>query len=199
MEYGGNPEGSLPARRRRARQSPISCRGAALELRLTRRISLLPFGVRSRAECGLTPMNIHKVLVTVACAGLIGTAARAETDGERIQGNWSVQKMTRRGQELPENEVKELAVAFENDQFLAKRGDKVAESCTFTLDETKSPKAIDMQPPKSKGKRPALGIYKLEGDKLTMIWRKEGKERPTDFDAAKAADTTFVVLERAKK
>src|SRR5687767_11772381 len=106
-------------------------------------------------------MNIHKLLVTVACACLISTTAQAETDAERFQGNWTVQKMTRQGKDLPEEAVKELRVTFEGDKFLAKRGDKVAETSTFTLDETKSPKTIDMLPANKTEKRPAQGIYKL--------------------------------------
>jgi uncharacterized protein (TIGR03067 family) len=147
-------------------------------------------------------MNIQRLMIAVAAAGafLIPTNTRAETDAERFQGNWTVQKMVRQGQDAPEDRMKELRVAFEGDKFLVKRGDKVAETSIFTLDETKNPKTINMQPANSTEKRPAQGIYKLEGEKLSMIWRKEGGERPADFDAAKAGrDAVFIVLEREKK
>jgi uncharacterized protein (TIGR03067 family) len=147
-------------------------------------------------------MNIYSFIVAVggACVCLVSTSARAETDAERFQGTWTVQKMTRQGQEVPDEKVKQLRVSFEGDKFLAKREDKVAEASTFTLDEAKNPKTIDMLPAKTTEKRPAQGIYKLEGDKLTMIWRKEGKERPADFDAAAAGpEVVFIVLHREKK
>ena len=147
-------------------------------------------------------MKIHKLIIAVAAAGAcaVSTMAHAETDAERFQGNWTVQKMTRQGKDLPEEKVKELRVTFEGDKFLAKRGDKVAESSTFTLDETKNPKTIDMLPANKTEKRPAQGIYKLEGDKLSMLWRKEGGERPADFDATKVGpEAVMIVLEREKK
>ena len=110
-----------------------------------------------------------------------------------------MQKLTRQRQDLPEEKVKEMRISFEGDKLLAKRGGKVAESSTFSLDETKNPKTIDMLQANSKEKRPAQGIYKLEGDKLSMIWRKEGGERPADFDATKAGpEVVIIVLEREK-
>jgi uncharacterized protein (TIGR03067 family) len=149
-------------------------------------------------------MTIHKLIIAVAVAAAgacaVSTIAHAETDAERFQGSWTVQKMVRQGKDSPEEKMKELRVSFEGDKFIVKREKKGAETSTFTLDETKNPKTIDMLPATASEKRPAHGIYKLEGDKLSMIWRKEGGERPADFDGTKAGgDAMFVVLAREKK
>jgi hypothetical protein len=43
-----------------------------------------------------------------------------------------------------------------------------------------------------------LGIYKFEGDKLTLFIANPGQERPTEFKGKPGARTVMLVMERAK-
>jgi uncharacterized protein (TIGR03067 family) len=56
---------------------------------------------------------------------------------------------------------------------------------TFRLDDSKSPRRIDMKvervEPAGPEDLPGEGIYKIDGDSLTIAWRSISKDRPADF------------------
>jgi RNA polymerase sigma factor (sigma-70 family) len=72
-------------------------------------------------------------------------------------------------------------------------------SFSYTLDPSARPKAIDFELPRSmiRGpKRKMLGIYKLEGDRLTVALSSEA--RPTAFAAKKESKTGVYVFRRGE-
>jgi uncharacterized protein (TIGR03067 family) len=77
--------------------------------------------------------------------------------------------------------------------------DKEVENGTYKLDAAKKPAAIDLiigKGGKDEGKT-QLGIYKLEGDVLTVaIAEANSKTRPSSFEGVKGVEVT--TLKRAK-
>src|SRR5262249_10464273 len=63
----------------------------------------------------------------------------------------------------------------------------------FTLDPTRDPKEIDVTPANGAGRK--LGIYRLEGDRLTLRLGAAGARRPKRFETGDTS--TAVVLRRA--
>jgi len=70
---------------------------------------------------------------------------------------------------------------------------------TYKLDLSEKPPKIDLTWAEfaNKGKVD-LGIYRLEGDKLTLCTSQIGKERPQAFEAKEGSGHTLLHLERAK-
>ena len=71
----------------------------------------------------------------------------------------------------------------------------------FTVDPKRSPPAVDLVTnTKAANTSRLLGIYKVEGDTLTIYGtRAKGAERPTRFEAPEGSGITVYVLKRAKK
>ena len=170
-------------------------------------------GVVSAAAAGLaqkelTAMFVKKLVLSVAVGvGVLGAAglgwygwaaARADetatkTDKDKLQGKWKITEAVLHGRPLP----LERAVALLGDTVEFK-GDKVTlrTESTFTLDPSKSPKWIDM--PSADG-RGFVGVYALDGDKLTLHCAVPGSApRPTELEFKKGVNTTRLVLERVR-
>lgn len=180
-------------------------------------------GVVSAAAAGLaqqelTAMFVKKLVLSVAVGvGVLGAAglgwygvaavrgqARAEpragqtaakSDKELVQGKWKITEAAVFGRRLPVDK----AVAILGGDTMEFKGDKVAlrGEMAFTLDPSKSPKWIDMSTADGKG---AVGVYALDGDKLTLHYVATGSAaRPTDLEFRQGGNTTRLVLERMKK
>jgi uncharacterized protein (TIGR03067 family) len=129
----------------------------------------------------------------------VGAAEDKKPDQDKFQGDWKIVSVSAAGMD-PEN--KDQLVGLE----LAFRGGKVSVEpfeLEFQLDASKDPREIDFTILKSpnegeKGKE-VPGVYKREGDKLTVHFSYPGGPRPADFECKQGTRTTLVVLERVKK
>jgi uncharacterized protein (TIGR03067 family) len=66
----------------------------------------------------------------------------------------------------------------------------------YKLDETKKPKEMTV----THDGKTMLGIYKLEGDKLTVcIANEDDNTRPTEFVSKDGTQTMLIVMKREKK
>jgi RNA polymerase sigma factor (sigma-70 family) len=110
-------------------------------------------------------------------------------DLARLQGRWKLVKLEpAKFQEKQDIlwDIKDHTV-----RVLLKGEEKL--SCDFTLDEKADPKRIDISIPQDSGTiKTALGIYKLEGDTLTICQSRPERDAPKEFKAA--ADGPFPSL-----
>lgn len=122
-------------------------------------------------------------LATVAglwVATLAATAAEQPATTE-LEGSWHVQSMETAGEKSAEKDVREYVLVFEGNRFSLSYGDEPYKG-TYTVDRTKNPKWIDSTAIDKQGnKQTAKGIYKIDGDILTIAWADPGDDRPTMF------------------
>ena len=146
------------------------------------------------------------LLVTAAMATgsllMCPSAHAGDDDGKLLQGKWQVVSARQNGAPFPKDRVANMFILIEKDEIRVSVADtKSVQGAKFAVDPKKNPKQInftketldiewgeqlhlklfrryrwaDGKPAPAEGN--AEGIYKLDGDSLTLCWRTtEGKE-----------------------
>ncbi len=123
--------------------------------------------------------------------------AAADAERAKFQGNWRFVSMEVQGERKPDTEFSKYKVVFQGDQWTVSEGDRIAAQSFFRVDPTKTPKTIDIVDI-DKG-RIIRGIYRLEGDRLTVCDRGAKKGgRPVEFATKPDSGFVLVVLNRVK-
>ena len=115
------------------------------------------------------------------------------------QGTWAVVSQVRDGQDAPANVVASIRRVVEGDHVTWIREGKNFAGTKVVYDVTKSPHALDLIPDGGphRGEH-VLGIYKLEGDTLTICVADPGEPRPSAFEAAAGSKRTLQTFKRIK-
>lgn len=125
---------------------------------------------------------------------------------KKLQGTWQVTKFIESSEKpAPPAEVEEMTFEFKDDQLRISKVKNVRgpEPFKYALDPSKTPGAIDVyflgDP-----RKPTEGIYKLEGDELTICLSGavvDGKmpPRPREFKASKANFYVLFVMKKVKR
>jgi uncharacterized protein (TIGR03067 family) len=134
-------------------------------------------------------------LFVLALAANAQERGARKTDQELIQGTWWIVGLENGGKQQSDKGFKGNSMTFSkarlgNTLTLVERGHKEVEFA-YTLDPAKSPKEINLA---IKGNK-ALGIYKLEGDDLTICVGLTGT-RPSDFATRGGGDSETFTLKR---
>lgn len=133
---------------------------------------------------------------------VVGAPAPKETpkaDPAKIEGEWVVVKYTRGGKDDEEREKGQTFVIADG-KIAVLRGTQRREEVEYKLDPKADPPKIDLIPPAKEKEGTIPGIYKLEGDTLTLCFPKGGKEdRPTKFESPAGSRIVVITMKRAKK
>jgi uncharacterized protein (TIGR03067 family) len=136
--------------------------------------------------------------LTTALVLTVGASAQdAKKEQALLQGKWKAVKLEIEGKEIPANELAELKITVEGDQFIGKKGAGEPEKNLMKLDPAKKPKAIDLTPQSGPTEGMTLqGIYTLDGDTLKMCLALPGANRPDAFAAGEMR--VLITLQRVK-
>lgn len=135
-----------------------------------------------------------RLAILITCTLIAAGLSRAGDPGKEqksLQGTWVFSKDDKKGQ-----------LTFAGNKFTFMMDDETFKG-TFKIHPGKKPKGIDMtvQEGKKYEGKTSLGIYKLEGDKLTWCANEPGREeRPTEFSGGTGdKKMLLVVMDRKKK
>jgi uncharacterized protein (TIGR03067 family) len=118
--------------------------------------------------------------------------AAVKTDREKIQGSWALVSSEAGDRKSSAEEVKKSAtkLEFAGEKVLVAQGDG-SQLATFRLDPAKEPKEIDLVLLKTEVHK---GIYKLDGDTLTICKSHPPEERPAEFATTKGSKWPMVLV-----
>jgi uncharacterized protein (TIGR03067 family) len=133
----------------------------------------------------------------VGLAVLVATTGFA-ADKSPIDGKWTMETVTRDGKK--DDAFTGASRVHEGGKYTMKgaEGKTLPTSeGTFTVDADK--KAFDMKPSGGRYKdKTLLGIYKIDGDMLTIAFAEPGKDRPTKFESKEGNGVVVAVMKKAK-
>lgn len=113
------------------------------------------------------------------------------------QGTWRVVSFMLDGVETPKEIANSIVRVVEGDHVTWKREGKSFAGTTMILDAGTDPKSIDVIAdggPLKDQKVP--GIYKLDGETLTICMAGPNQPRPKDFQAEKGTRLTLMIFKR---
>jgi len=141
-----------------------------------------------------------RVVLPFAVVLLIAAATPAQDtkkELEKLQGEWTMVSMETRGNKAPDEVVKQYKLTIKGDQWTVTTLKGGGGKATFKIEPSKTPRTIDLTFETAKSDSPSRGIYKLEGDTLTLCRTAGDHERPKEFKTTEEAGI-LVVWKRAK-
>ena len=117
-------------------------------------------------------------------------------DLKKLQGDWTITSW----QQLGQNIGVAGTWSFKGRKYTLDQGGGALEEGTIKLDQGKKPGAFDLDITAGNcGGKAQPGIYKIEGDTLTLCLAWPGMtNRPTEFSTSAANQWILITLKRAK-
>ena len=129
--------------------------------------------------------------LTVFCVALALNSAPARMFAgdnsldEKLDGEWVLTSFEKDGKKVPEEDFKGMKIRFvtSSGTVAVTKGEKTLAEGKVDVDPAKQPKTINVtitSEGPQKGKN-SLGIYRVDGDFLTLCMNESGTVRPKDF------------------
>lgn len=138
-------------------------------------------------------------LLLLGCLVAAGDGPEVRDEMARHQGTWAVVSFQREGEATPPAIAASITRVVEGDHVAWYRDGKSFAGTTVVLDPSKPPPALDVTSDGGPQRgRVIRGIYRLEGDELTICMAAPEAPRPTTFDASKGSGQTLMTFRRRK-
>jgi uncharacterized protein (TIGR03067 family) len=125
-------------------------------------------------------------------------ADEVEKELEKWQGDWVAVSGELAGLTCRAEELRAVKVTIQGDKWIG-TGSGGTTTYSITLDLTTDPKRLDLKGVEGKwAGRLFLGIYKLEGDMLTVCKGHGDNSRPTEFATKVRTSHQLTVFKRVK-
>jgi uncharacterized protein (TIGR03067 family) len=151
------------------------------------------------AQCQLS-QEVAMSLTTFLSAVLAGVMAGPPPDGlAPFQGTWTLVAMEREGEPVSPDDFRGGTATYEGNHVTLRSGDTVRRRGIVTVDPARKPAAIntwDLDGPYQDQTVP--GIYKLEGDTLTLAFDRPGADRPEKFTTKEGTAVLLCVYKRQR-
>jgi uncharacterized protein (TIGR03067 family) len=136
-------------------------------------------------------------MTAAALGALLALAAPAAgKDEDRLQGPWQVVSIVASGKKVVPEQTGRLSMEVRGDRVTAREGDDVTAEYSFRLDPRA--RTIDLTVRKGDGGKVMHGLYRLDGERLTVCVAAPGKDRPKELAAPEGSGWTLMELRRGK-
>jgi uncharacterized protein (TIGR03067 family) len=117
-----------------------------------------------------------------------------------LVGEWVPESAVHGGKPHPHEPGATITFTTDGKCLLKEGKAGMRDEMTYRIDSKKNPPEIDLAETDAgmKGPQPMPGIYKIEGDTLTICLALNQK-RPTEFASPAGSDLMLIILKRAKK
>jgi len=143
-------------------------------------------------------MKLHLVGLSLA-VGLVCVGLSRAEDKKSFVGTWQVVACEKEGNKEAPDQIKGRTVTITNDRITCRDASgKVLHAATYRLSGTGDSKMITMTLTEGDNKgQTCEGIYKLDGDTLSVCYAEQGGATPKEFRTAAGSKQCCLILKRS--
>jgi uncharacterized protein (TIGR03067 family) len=156
-----------------------------------------------RASSGVLALQLHAgppmmaQFKNIRIQSLSGGESASNADLQNLQGVWQPTKVDIDGNAVPADDLESVTVTIKGTDYTLVTSDKTSHG-KFTLDSSKQPKYMDLQPGSGADDegRTLLGIYESSADTFRLCYARPGRGRPDSFSAESDSGRVYVSYKR---